>query len=111
MIHIAPIGVLEVNRKVKDGFAAEPPQHIYGGYANAHGEISLFTETTAYRVNFKNKTIQPRPGLNPGAQARYEGAKAGETFAFGNKEFRRLSHEQILEICALGAFRITPKHV
>jgi hypothetical protein len=110
MVITTPIGILEVNRRAKNGFAPEPSQPIFGGYANGHGEISLFGENAVFRVNFKNKTIQPRPGLNPDAQACYDRVKGGETFEYCSKSFLRLSDEQILEICASGAFRITPKY-
>jgi hypothetical protein len=60
----------------------------------------------AYRVNFKSQTLQRRPPLNPSAQARYDATEAGQTFEFGNKSFRRLSHEEIVAICASNRFRI-----
>jgi len=79
---------------------------VYGGYANPRGEIVLFAKDGAYRVNFKSQTLQRRPPLNPGAQARYDATEAGEHFEFGSKTFRRLSHEQIVGICVSHRFRI-----
>jgi hypothetical protein len=109
MLRTTPIGVLNVNKKAKDGLVREPDESIYGGYANGRGEISLFGESIVYRVNFKNNTIQQRPPLNPGAQARYDATEAGEIFEYGNASFRRLSSAEIVEICASSSFRIIPK--
>jgi hypothetical protein len=108
----APIANLEiVSKKAKDRIVQEAPEPVYGGYANARGEIFLFGEDLVYRVNFKNQTVQQRPKLNAGAQARYDATAAGEAFEYCNVSFRRLSSEQILEICSSGAFRVTPKFV
>jgi hypothetical protein len=80
---------------------------VYGGYANPRGEIFLFARGgVAYRVNFRGQILQRRPPLNPGAQARYDATEAGQTFEFGNKSFRRLSHEEIVAICTSNRFRI-----
>ena len=49
------------------------------------------------------------PSLNPEAQALYEAAGAGEAFQYCNVNFRRLSNDQIVEICGQGAFRATPR--
>lgn len=89
----------------------ELSEPIYGGYANWRGEIVLFGKELAYRVNLKALTLQQRPQLNSGAQARYDATEAGDSFEYGNKVFRRLSAEQITEVCTSGRFRITPKHV
>lgn len=102
-------GVLNINRRVNSVLVQEPSEAIYGGYANARGEISLFGESIVYRVNFKNNTIQQRPPLNAGAQARYDAVEAGEIFQYGNVCFQRLSNAQIVEICASGSFRVVPK--
>jgi len=79
---------------------------IYGGYANARGMISLFTESSAYRVNFKYRTIQPKPLLNAGAQMRYDAAQPGDVFEYCGVSFRRLSNAEIIAICSSGAFRM-----
>jgi hypothetical protein len=85
----------------------ESSELVYGGYANPRGEILLFAGGgLAYRVNFKNQTLQRRPPLNVGAQACYDATEAGKTFEFGNKSFRRLSHEEIVAICTASRFRI-----
>jgi hypothetical protein len=86
--------------------AAELSEPIYGGYANARGDVFLFAKDQAYRVNFKKQTLQRRPPLNAGAQARYDATEAGEQFEYGNKNFRRLSHEQIVGICTSHRFRV-----
>jgi hypothetical protein len=109
MLDTAPIGILNINRKANNGLVQEPAKPIYGGYMNRRGEISLFGEDIVYRVNFKNNTIQQRPPLNSGAQARYDATEAGEVFEYGNVVFRRLSSAHIVEICSSGAFRIIPK--
>jgi len=109
MLATTPIGVLQIHKRAKEGLVPEPAQPIYGGYANPRGEILLFTEAIVYRVNFKNSTVQQRPPLNSGAQARYDATDCGETFQYGNVSFRRLSSAEILEICASGPFRVTPK--
>lgn len=101
-----PIAVLEIGRKNKDAVVGESFEPIYGGYANARGEVSLFAERCAYRVNFKNQTLRQRPSLNAGAQAHYDAVEAGEPFVYANTTFVRLSHERIAEICASGAFRV-----
>jgi hypothetical protein len=101
--------VIRANANGKDpGELSEP---VYGGYANARGEIVLFAERMAYRVNFKNQTLQQRPPLNPGAQVRYDATEDGEAFEYGNKTFRRLSREQIADICNSHRFRVSAKYV
>jgi len=102
----APIAVLEIARKSKNGLISQSLEPIYGGYANARGQVSLFAEGCAYGVNFKTQTLRERPSLNAGAQAHYEAAEAGEPFVYANVTFLRLSHEQIAEICASGTFRV-----
>ncbi|HEY1977634.1 MAG TPA: hypothetical protein VGG89_13865 [Candidatus Baltobacteraceae bacterium] len=103
-----PIAVLEVGRRAKKNDLPDQSfEPIYGGYANARGEVSLFGARCAYRVNLKTQTLRQRPSLNPGAQANYDAVEAGEPFLYANVEFLRLSHERIAEICASGAFRIT----
>mgnify|MGYP001217602133 CR=1 FL=1 len=97
-----PVGVLEGDKG---------PEPIFGGYENRRGEISLFGETSVYRINFKNRTVQPRPPLNHGAQARYDAARPGEAFEYGRVNFRRLDHPEIAEICSSGSFRVRPKFV
>ena len=72
------IASLNINKKAKDRLVEEPSEPVYGGYANARGEIFLFGEDLVYRVNFKNQTLQQRPPLNAGAQARYDATAAGE---------------------------------
>lgn len=105
-----PVATLElVSRKSKDRLVEEPSESIFGGYANARGEVFLFAEDVVYRVNFKNRTVQQRPKLNPAAQARYDATAAGEGFEYCNIAFRRLGEAEINEICASGAFRVTPR--
>jgi len=103
----APVDVLLV--KAKQAGAEEVKEPIYGGYENSRGDVSLFAEKLVYRVNFKNKTVRQHPSLNPEAQALYEAAAAGEAFQYCNVNFRRLSNDQIVEICGQGAFRATPR--
>jgi hypothetical protein len=103
----APVDVLLV--KAKQAGAEEVKEPIYGGYENSRGDVSLFAEKLVYRVNFKNKTVRQHPSLNPEAQALYEAAGAGEAFQYCNVNFRRLSNDQIVEICGSGAFRATPR--
>jgi hypothetical protein len=105
-----PVATLDiVSRKAKNRVVQEPSEPVYGGYANGRGEIFLFGENLVYRVNFKNQTVQQRPPLNAGAQARYDATGAGEAFEYCNVSFRRLSSAEIVEICSSGSFRITPK--
>jgi hypothetical protein len=111
MLDTAPIGVLNLNKKVSNGTVPAPSEPIYGGYANSRGEVFLFGADLAYRVNFKNNTVQQRPRLNPGAQARYDGTRAGEPFEYCNTSFRRLSAAQIAEICSSGPFRVGPRAI
>lgn len=106
----AAIAVLEISTKVTDREARESSEPIFGGYANGRGEIMLFGRDLVYRVNFKNQTLQERPALNAGAQQRYDAADLGQDFEYGNKTFRRLSGEQIVEICTSGRFRLTSKY-
>ena len=89
----------------------ELSEPVYGGYANWRGEIVLFGKDLAYRVNLKAQTLQQRPHLNSGAQARYDATEAGNAFEYCNKSFQRLSSEQIAEICMSGQFRVTPRYV
>jgi hypothetical protein len=109
MLYTAPVGILNTNRTASNGSVQEAAEPIYGGYVNHRGQISVFGESIVYRINFKNNTIQQRPPLNSGAQARYDAIEAGEIFEYGNVKFRRLSSAQIVEICSLGSFRISPK--
>ncbi len=102
----APIAVLEIARKSKGGLFSQSSEPIYGGYANARGQVSLFAERCAYSVNFKSQTLRERPSLNSGARAHYEAAEAGEPFVYANVTFLRLSHERIAQICASGTFRV-----
>ena len=109
-LEVSPVATLDiVTRKSKDRLVPQPPEPVYGGYANGRGEVFLFGESLVYRVNFKNQTVQQRPQLNPAAQARYDATKAGDPFEYCNVRFRRLSNAEIIEICSTGAFRITPK--
>jgi hypothetical protein len=101
-----PVASLAVTTRFNGKDASELSEPIYGGYANARGEIFLFAKDHAYRVNFKSQTLQRRPPLNPGAQARYDATEAGDPFEYGNKSFRRLSHEQIVGICSSHRFRV-----
>jgi hypothetical protein len=111
MLDTAPVGVLNLNRKVSKGVVPVEPEPIFGGYTNSRGDVFLFGADLAYRVNFKNKTIQQRPRLNPGAQARYDTTAAGEPFEYCNASFRRLSAAQIMEICSSGSFSVGPRTV
>jgi hypothetical protein len=111
MLETAPVGVLNLNKKVSNGVVPAPSELIYGGYTNSRGDVFLFGADVAYRVNFKNKTIQQRPPLNPGAQARYDSAQAGDPFEYCNVSFRRLSVAQILEICSSGSFSVGPRAI
>lgn len=106
----AAIALLEISTKTNDRESRESSEPIYGGYANGRGEIMLFGKDLVYRVNFKNQTLQQRPQLNAAAQQRYEATELGNDFEYGNKTFRRLSGEQIVEICTSGRFRLTSKY-
>jgi hypothetical protein len=102
-----PVALLAITTGINPKYSSEVSEPVYGGYANPRGEIFLFSKDgIAFRVNFKSQTLQKRPPLNPGAQARYDATEAGETFEFGNRTFRRLSHEQIMGICASHRFRV-----
>ncbi len=105
-----PIAVLAISAVATGRAVSESSEPVYGGYTNGRGDIVLFGKDLAYRVNFKKQTLQERPQLNPGAQARYDATDAGEEFEYGRKTFRRLSNEQIVEICASGLFKLTSKY-
>ncbi len=100
------VATLAIKGAVRGLNSPERSEPVHGGYANARGDIVLFAEDLAYFVNFKTRTLKQRPPLNPGAQARYDATEAGEDFTYGNKTFRRLSVEQIADICEGGEFRI-----
>lgn len=106
MINGAPIGILNLNKKGNTGPIHAISEPIYGGYSNGRGQICLFGASLVYRVNFKYNTVEQRPPLNAGAQARYDAAEAGGAFEYCNASFRRLSDDQIVEICSSGSFRI-----
>ena len=106
----SPVAVLAISARANGGSARESSEPIYGGYANGRGEITLFAKELAYRVNVAKQTLQERPQLNAGAQERYDAAELGQPFEYGRKTFRRLSNEQIVEICTSGRFRITLKY-
>jgi hypothetical protein len=105
-----PIALLTVSVRANGRDVRESSEPIYGGYANGRGDIVLFAEELAYRVNSVKQTLQERPKLNAAAQARYDAAILGDPFEYGNKVFRRLSQEQIVEICGSGRFRLTSKY-
>jgi hypothetical protein len=107
----APVAVLAIKAERNSADAADLSEPVYGGYANGRGNIVLFGKEAAYGVNLKKQTLQLRPQLNPGAQARYDAAAAGEDFQYGNKTFRRLSEPQIIEICVSSSFRLTPRQL
>lgn len=102
-----PIGILDLSKKVSDGAIQVIYEPIYGGYMNGRGQVSLFAESLVYRVNFKYNTVQQRPPLNSGAQARYDATDAGDAFEYCSIRFHRLSNVQIMEICSSGSFRVT----
>ncbi len=107
MIHVPlPVATLAIISGLNAKGASERSERVYGGYANPRGEIVLFADDGAYRVNFKSQTLARRPPLNAAAQARYDATEAGEEFEFANKTFRRLSHEQNADICAANRFRV-----
>jgi hypothetical protein len=107
VVHVPlPVAALAISSGFNGKDLSERSEPVYGGYSNPRGEIVLFAQEAAYRVNFKSQTLQRRPPLNPGAQARYDATAAGEDFEFGSKTFRRLSHEQIVGICTSHRFRI-----
>lgn len=101
-----PIATLAIKGAVRGVNGPERSEPVYGGYANGRGEVVLFAKDLAYRVNFKNQILKERPPLNPGAKACYDATEAGEDFVYANKTFRRLSPQQIAEICQGGNFRL-----
>ncbi len=103
----SPVATLAIAAFTGGRPASDLSEPVHGGYANARGEIFLFAGELVYRVNFKSQILQRRPPLNPQAQARYDATAAGEQFEYASKTFRRLSHEQIAEICASHRFRIS----
>lgn len=111
MVSGAPIGFLDISKKTTDRVVQAVSEPIYGGYVNGRGQISLFSETLAYRLNFKHNTVQECRPLNSGAQARYDATEAGETFEYCSVSFHRLSNVQINEICSSGSFRAMLKAI
>lgn len=107
---LSPVAVLSISANGNGRGLSELSEPVFGGYANARGEIVLFGKDLAYRVNFKKQTLQQRPQLNPGAQARYDAADAGEPFEYATKTFQRLSNERIVEICTSGRFKLTSRY-
>jgi hypothetical protein len=101
-----PVATLAIKGAVRGLNCPEHSEPVFGGYANGRGEIVLFAKDLAYRVDFKYQILKQRPPLNLGAQARYDVTEAGEDFAYGNKTFRRLSLQQITDICTAGHFRV-----
>jgi hypothetical protein len=112
MVHAAlPIAALAIKIYANGHERSELSEPVYGGYSNARGDIVLFGKELAYRVNFKNQTLRQQPQLNSGAQARYDATEAGENFEYGNRTFRRLSHQQIADICMAHQFRVSSKYM
>lgn len=101
----APVAFIAIDA-VKGSGCDEFQEPIYGGYMNARSEVVLFAKDEAYGVNFKNRVLRQRPPLNEGAKARYDAAEAGQEFVYCNKTFRRLSSEQIEEICNESKYRL-----
>jgi|SRR5579883_469354 len=104
--HVSPIAALAIKGGVRGLKCSERMEPVYGGYANGRGDVVLFGKEIAFGVNFRTQTLKQRPPLNLGAQTRYDATAPGEDFAFGNKTFRRLSHQEIADICAGGGFRV-----
>ena len=106
----SPVAALIIKGAVKGAVGGldcpERSEPVYGGYMNKRGEIVLFAKDLAYRVNFKNYIVKQGPPLNSGAKARYDATEAGEDFVYGTKTFRRLSLEQIEDICTGSNFRV-----
>jgi hypothetical protein len=102
----SPVATLTITGAVRGLSCPERSEPVYGGYMNRRGEIVLFAEDLAYRVNFKNQILKQRPPLNAGAQARYDATEAGEDFMYANTTFRRLSLQQIEDICTGSNFRV-----
>ena len=100
------IATLAIKGSVRGLTCPERSEQVYGGYANGRGAIVLFAKALAYSVNLKNQILKQRPPLNLGAQARYDAAEAGEDFTYCNQTFRRLSFQQIADICAAHHFRV-----
>lgn len=100
-----PVAILAITTRINGKDSSEISEPVYGGYANQRGEIFLFGKDYAYGLDLKRQTAKRRPPLNTGAQERYDATRAGESFDFGNRTFLRLSHEQIVAICASNRFR------
>ncbi len=107
----SPVATLAIRIAGKGPSSPALSEPVYGGYANSRGEVVLFGKDQAYRVDFKRQSLQLRPQLNFGAQARYDEAQAGEPFQFANRTFQRLSEQQIAEICESGDFKVTPRQL
>ena len=105
-----PVANVAIRADAGRADASDRSEPIYGGYANPRGEIFLFGKDGVYRVNLKNQVLQRRAPLNPEAQARYDSTGAGEPFVYARKTFQRLSHEQIVGICACHRFRLTASY-
>jgi hypothetical protein len=105
---VSPVATIAIDGAKGSG-SPESLEPIYGGYANARGDVVLFAREQAYGVNFKNRVLRQRPPLNPGAKARYDAVEAGEEFVYCNKTLRRLSYEQIKDICSGANFRVGPR--
>jgi hypothetical protein len=109
VIHPLAVAALAIKGGVRGLKCLERSEPVYGGYANARGDVVLFAKDLAYRVNFKSQILKEGPPLNVGAQARYDATKAGDDFEYGAKTFRRLSGQQISDICTAGNFRISSR--
>jgi len=102
----SPIASLTITGGATGLSCPERSEPVYGGYMNRRGHIVLFSENLAYRVNVRNHILKQGPPLNSGAKARYDATEAGEDFVYGNRTFRRLSLQQIEEICNGTEFRV-----
>ncbi|MFZ0030696.1 MAG: hypothetical protein WAK84_02345 [Candidatus Cybelea sp.] len=107
----SPIASLAIKITGKGPSSPALSEPVYGGYTNSRGDTVLFAKDQAYRVDFKKQTLQLRPQLNFGAQARYDEAQAGESFEYANKTFQRLSEQEITEICESGDFKVSPRQL
>lgn len=102
----SPVATLTIKGAVRGLDCPERSEAVYGGYMNKRGEIVLFAKDLAYRVNFKHHILRQRPPLNSGAKKRYDATEAGEDFVYASTTFRRLSLEQIEDICNGTDFRV-----
>ncbi len=102
---LSPVATLAISAGGSGRALSELLEPVFGGYANARGEIVLFGKELAYRVNFKKQTLQQRPQLNRVLKLGTTQRCRGQPLTRREEDVPPAGNEQIIEICTSGRFK------